>query len=411
VGTLIWLLSAAFAAPDDTPATAADSPVVRHAREKRWRKRRAEPVVPEAAEAEPAAPTVEVVEAPLPEKERPRVDLVVALDVSGSMERLLDSARMKLWGVVEQVSRAEPQPAVRVGLYTYGNSDPASESYIRRELPLTEDLDRVWERIVQLTTSGSEEYVGWVISEATRDAGWSELDNIGLLFVCGNETADQMRSRFDFRHTAEVARAAGVTVNAIYGGTDVEGQRDLWPDVARAGGGIYAPIDMAAGTVRLPPAPQDGLLEELNAQLNETYVTIRGGEDGKARQLASDLSSAALGTSGTRISTKGSGVYRAPSWDLVDGWEAGRVDLSRTELLPSHLHPKSVAEREAYVRQLRDFRHQVQARIRAVSAERTAWLEAERAKVAAAQPTDLGEAINAAVREQLIARGLSFPAQ
>src|SRR5215467_1415802 len=50
-----------------------------------------------------------------------RVDLVIALDISGSMEGLIDSARQKLWDTVNLLASARPQPILRVGLLTYGN--------------------------------------------------------------------------------------------------------------------------------------------------------------------------------------------------------------------------------------------------------------------------------------------------
>ena len=59
------------------------------------------------------------------------VDLVIALDVSGSMDGLIDSARQRLWDVVNELGRAQPQPQLRVALVTYGAS-----SYDAQQLSL-----------------------------------------------------------------------------------------------------------------------------------------------------------------------------------------------------------------------------------------------------------------------------------
>jgi len=42
-----------------------------------------------------------------------RVDLVIALDTSSSMDGLIDAARQKLWDVVNLLSHAKPTPVLR----------------------------------------------------------------------------------------------------------------------------------------------------------------------------------------------------------------------------------------------------------------------------------------------------------
>src|SRR5438445_5786693 len=84
-----------------------------------------------------------------------RVDLVIALDTSNSMDGLIDSARQKLWDVVNLLAQARPQPVLRVGLISYGNDDydPAS-GWVRKESELTTDLDGIYARLFALRTHG-----------------------------------------------------------------------------------------------------------------------------------------------------------------------------------------------------------------------------------------------------------------
>ena len=55
----------------------------------------------------------------LPQQERP-IDLVICLDTSGSMQGLIEAAKVKLWDIVNELARAKPKPHLRVGLYVYG---------------------------------------------------------------------------------------------------------------------------------------------------------------------------------------------------------------------------------------------------------------------------------------------------
>lgn len=73
------------------------------------------------------------------------IDLVICLDVSGSMNGLIDSAKLRLWDVVNELARIKPTPNLRVGLYSYGATkyDPAT-GWVRKDVDLTEDLDEVY---------------------------------------------------------------------------------------------------------------------------------------------------------------------------------------------------------------------------------------------------------------------------
>ena len=51
---------------------------------------------------------------------RPVVELAICLDISGSMDGLIDSAKARLWSIVNDLATAKPIPEVRVALLSYG---------------------------------------------------------------------------------------------------------------------------------------------------------------------------------------------------------------------------------------------------------------------------------------------------
>lgn len=63
-----------------------------------------------------AAPAVPAAAPPRP------IDLAICLDISGSMDGLLNAARQNLWAVVNELATLEPAPALRVALLTFGCS-------------------------------------------------------------------------------------------------------------------------------------------------------------------------------------------------------------------------------------------------------------------------------------------------
>ena len=48
------------------------------------------------------------------------IDVVICLDISGSMDGLIESAKTKLWDIVNDLAKIKPTPQLRVALYTYG---------------------------------------------------------------------------------------------------------------------------------------------------------------------------------------------------------------------------------------------------------------------------------------------------
>src|SRR5689334_17339066 len=94
--------------------------------------------------------TVGLVAAPVSAADNPApvVEVVLCLDVSSSMNHLIDSAKAKLWDIVNDLGTAKPTPRLRVGLYSYGHTtyDP-KKGWVRKEVDLTDDLDSVYQKL------------------------------------------------------------------------------------------------------------------------------------------------------------------------------------------------------------------------------------------------------------------------
>ena len=97
-----------------------------------------------------------------------QIDVVIALDVSGSMSGLIGSAKQRLWDIVNQLGRARPQPELRIAIMSYGNPEYGQNmGYVRIDLPFTSDLDAVNRTLFGFTTNGGDEYVARAVSTST----------------------------------------------------------------------------------------------------------------------------------------------------------------------------------------------------------------------------------------------------
>lgn len=331
------------------------------------------------------------------------VDLVIALDTSESMENLIDSARARMWDIVNELARMTPQPELRVGLVTFGSPDVAGadDGFVAVRSDLTSDLDAFHGQLMSLRTRGGDELVGRALEAAVERMDWSpDPKALRLIFIAGNESADQGVERTDFRAVAEVARRRDIVINALHAGPRSVAIADKWPEIARAGGGNFSAIDAAASLEQVP-TPHDAELLALNARLNDTYLPFgEGGAAGLANQRVQDNNATRLGVAScsSRVVAKGSALYDNSSWDLVDAALGDGFQWAglRDEDLPETLRPLSGEERQAFVDGLRKQRQEIQERIQAVSEQREAFLRGLRGR------PDGEPGLDDALREALI---------
>jgi Mg-chelatase subunit ChlD len=347
---------------------------------------------------------------PLPDAERRDVDLVIALDVSGSMEGLIESAKQRLWDITNELAQARPVPALRVAILSYGRPSYGEQSgYVRVDLPFTADLDAVNATLFAFQTDGGDEYVARAIKTSLDTLQWSQDPNaLQVIFVAGNESADQDPLQTT-THVTALAASRGIVVNAIYCGSDNDGEAPGWRRVALDTNGMYASIDQHAAAIANVATPFDAELAALNQELNTTYLAFgSAGEAGRANQFAQDGNAVAMSpaAAASRTVAKAGALYRS-DWDLVDAVESGKelADIPVAEL-PPEMQALEPAEREAYVREKAERREEVQGRIGELAAERSRYIAEQTPESAA---TGLDAAILEGIREVAATKGFEFP--
>ena len=339
------------------------------------------------------------------------VDVVVMLDTSGSMENLLDATRARVWDVVNELGRMKPTPELRVGLISFGTDKAtADQGFIIQHVDLTYELDEVYAELMELTTGGGDELVGRALNEALDGMNWSpEHDALRVVFVAGNESADQGVEDDDFRIAARAARDRDIIINALYAGNREQGVVEKWHEIAQAGEGNFSAIDPSTGSIQIA-APQDTLLLELNGRLNTTYVPYgEKGQDGLTNQIAQDSNASRLGVQScsSRIVAKGGALYNNASWDLVDksledgfNWDA----ISPADL-PEEMQSMTMDETIEFIDAKRALREGIQTEIQSLSDARETFVR--QAIATRIGEAGLGEAMRNAIREQAMAKGFN----
>lgn len=358
-----------------------------------------------------AAPKPQPVADDVSAKRRP-IDLVIALDTSNSMDGLIDSAKARLWDVVNELSRAKPTPDLRVALYTYGNTGHGAESgFVKLETAFTKDLDALYQTLHSVGTNGGDEYVARVTQAAMDELAWSsDPKALKIMFVAGNEGATQ-DPKLDVLAVAKKAISKGIVVNTIFCGSPTDPEATAWAKVAKAADGKYAFIDQASG-VKVASTPMDDELATLSRKLNETYVGYSPAAAPRMEaQKASDSAAASMGAgvAASRAQAKSGALYDNSEWDLVDARKKGKkLDEVETKNLPAPMQAMSAPEREKYVDEMAKKREAISKEISTLSAKRAEFVKKEQAKQAKPAADSLDAALKDSIRTQAEEAGFVF---
>lgn len=348
-----------------------------------------------------------------PARQQQSVDLVIALDVSGSMDGLIDSAKQRLWDIVNELAQANPQPDLRMAILTYGNPSYGEQSgYVRIDMPFTRDLDAINRTLFSFGTNGGDEYVSRVVHRSVTDLNWTEdSDALKILFIAGNEAANQDPA-ISVELATELATNSGIVVNTIYCGDEDDNIVASWREFSSLTNGLFASISQNASAVANIETPMDVELARLNNELNATYVPFgKDGDQYKANQVAQDENAAVMSMPSvvSRTVAKVSGLYKNSEWDLLDALDSG-VELEEMDVadLPEPMQSLNEEERKVFVGELSDKRESVTAEIAELGKQRQNYITEERARLSADAESGLDDAILNGVRELAERKGFEF---
>ena len=327
---------------------------------------------------------------PTPKKPaQPKIQAAILLDVSGSMDGLIEQAKAQLWNMVSTMGKAkctgDVSPQIEIALYEYGRSTNDSKAgYVKQLSGFTSDLDSLSKILFSLKTNGGDEYCGQVIQSSLKELQWDAAsENYKVIFIAGNE--DFLQGNVLYTASCNDAKNKGVIVNTIYCGDRMQGIKEHWNLNSECGNGSFTNINQNDKIDDIP-TPYDSLLITLNGSLNNTYMAYNSQGYIKIRGMKSvdDMNaemskSAAIKRGKVKSNSK---VYNQASWDLIDAKEKDKDAITKLDrkTLPDSLQKKTNAELETMVEEKRQQRSAVQKEIETLNAKRDAYIVAEKAK-------------------------------
>jgi len=342
---------------------------------------------------------------------RDTLEMVFVLDTTGSMSGLIDGAKQRIWGIINDVMQKPSKPRVRVGLVAYRDN---GDEYVTKLLEITEDLDKVYTTLMDYRADGggdTPENVRKALAEGVRNAGWAKSrDGLAqIVFLVGDAPPQSYQQEPDVLVTTAEAVHKNMIVNTIQCGSE-DGTKEVWQSIALRGEGKYFAIAQDGG-VQAITTPYDTKLADLAAKLGKTYVTYGAKDKRDSQSHAQSVSErrittdASMGAQAERALNKAVNTFQYDG-DLVQDVENDTVKIEnvKTENLPEDMQKLSVAERKKVIDKRIAERKAIRAEILTLSKQRDEYVAAERAK--AGRRNGFDTAVAQALKEQLAKKGI-----
>jgi Mg-chelatase subunit ChlD len=349
--------------------------------------------------------------------QRPKVDVVFALDTTGSMDGLIAAAKEKIWSIATTLASSDPAPEIRIGLVAYRDR---GDAYVTKVTPLSNDLDSIYATLMDFKAKGGgdgPESVNQALYDAVHGITWSQDPNAYKVVFLIGDAPPHMDYQDDVKYPATIAAASakGIVINAVQAGQNDSTKRQ-WTQIAQLGDGTYFQVGQSGNAVALA-TPFDRNLAELSAELDSTRLYYGNDEEMVEKQrkmnatdkLHAGSSLASRARRATFNASKSGEANLFGEGELVDDVASGRVDLSDIEhhALPEPIQAMTPAEQKALIKETAAERKELQSRIDDLAEQRNEYLKKKVEEMGGAKDS-LDHKIYGAIREQAASKGLHY---
>jgi Mg-chelatase subunit ChlD len=312
-------------------------------------------------------------EPPAPSGKR-QIDVVFAVDTTGSMGGLIDGAKRTVWSIANTIKNTDPNAELRIGLVAYRD---VGDDYVTKEFALTTDLDAVFAELSAYRAAGggdTPENVDAALDVTLHKMQWN-ADAKKLVFLVGDAPPASRGDVPTFDVLAREAAEKDITINTIRAGTD-SNTATTFQQIASLGKGEFSSIQQDGGVQQIA-TPYDDKLAALSARIDSTAVIA--GDEGVRRNYAAKMEAAAAAPAPAKADRamyfKG-GETRAAE-DVVSGYGSGSVSVDSidSEKLPEAMRGMDKDQLKQELDRRVEDRKQAQQELAKVAKERAEYLE------------------------------------
>jgi hypothetical protein len=315
------------------------------------------------------------------EGDRHRVDIVFAVDTTGSMGGLLDGAKRTVWSIASHVREIDKDADLHVGLVAYRDYGQG-DAYVTKDFAMSGDMDAVYAELSTYQAAGGgdiPEDVDAALDDSVHKMQWRDGAK-KMIFLVGDAPPASRHEVPTFDVSVRDAADKGIIVNTIRCG-EAQETAEAWNMIASIGKGEFSTIQQNGGVQQIA-TPYDQKLAELSKTIDETTViygdaATHGAYEGKMAVAAAAPMSAKADRATYYAKPMGKGGGRA-SADVVGGVETGTISVDSLDSkdLPADLQNKSKEELKTEIDARAKKRAETQTQLQEVAKQRAEYLKA-----------------------------------
>ncbi|MBC7425360.1 MAG: VWA domain-containing protein [Bacteroidia bacterium] len=340
-------------------------------------------------ETTPATKTVQppTIISPNDQPKQPHIQVVFALDATGSMSGLIGAAKQKIWSIAGSLAQAQPAPKIELGIIFYRD---LGDDFITKRVDLSSDLDGIYSKLMAIQAQGGgdgPESVNQGLAEAVVDFKWdTDSSTYKTIFLIG-DFPPHMDYANDIKYMESCRKAVkkDIIINTILMGSNSETER-IWREISQCSGGAFIQMGMDANNFEVS-TPYDKEIGELQHKIDSKRIYYGNSEVRKKSDDKLKTSDAIYMNSSPESNARRSEYMNTSSGsssnfagnELLNDVKLKNVKLDTlsASLLPEELKKMTVAERKIYVEKAIAERESLEKQLLALSLKRQETIDKE----------------------------------
>lgn len=308
-----------------------------------------------------------------------QIDIVFAVDTTGSMGGLLDGAKRTVWSIANQVRDIDKNADLHVGLVAYRD---LGDDYVTKDFALTSDLDAMYANLTSFQADGGgdvPENVDAALYDAVHKMQWRPGAK-KMIFLVGDAAPASRGEVPVFSVTANEAAHANITINTIRCGQDSDTAR-AWQQIAMVGNGAFSTIEQNGGVQQIA-TPYDDKMAQLAGEIDSTSIAYGTAE---MRHRYAEKTAAVAAAPAAAKADRGAYYAKggaAPADDAVAQVASGamNIDALEGEKLPDEWQGKSKEEVKADIEARAKKREAAQKEMAELASKRDEYIRSNAGK-------------------------------